>query len=79
MSEASEQLAYSIARCDDIFVMRCPEKMLRERVREWRDNARAALLPLNETGECDCCGKKAALTRVWVHHIETYACDECRS
>lgn len=29
--------------------------------------------------ECDCCGKRAPLTRCWyAGSIETYACDQCR-
>lgn len=30
------------------------------------------------TADCDACGKRARLSRVWVTGIETFACAECR-
>lgn len=30
------------------------------------------------TGSCDCCGKKAPLSRAFYCAIETYACADCR-
>ncbi len=32
----------------------------------------------DEDQECDCCGKRAVLTRCWLGPLETFACDECR-
>jgi hypothetical protein len=29
-------------------------------------------------GECDCCGKRRPLSRVWYHGIETWACGQCQ-
>ena len=28
--------------------------------------------------ECDCCGRRLPVSRVRVHGIETWACEECR-
>lgn len=37
------------------------------------------ILPEPELVECDCCGKRAELSRGFYHGIETYACEECRA
>lgn len=28
--------------------------------------------------ECDCCGKRGAVSKCFAFGIETYACDDCR-